>query len=133
MIVECGVAIIRKGSRVLIAQRRADDTLGSFWEFPGGKKEDAETLAACVEREVAEELGVRVAVGRAFMDVKKRYKGRTIHLNFFLCEHLAGEPRTLDCQRALWVEMGDLPNYKFPPANKPVIEQLLGRRPEGRH
>ena len=59
--VACG--IVRRADRVLIAQRPAKALLGGLWEFPGGKRERGETLAACLRRELREELGIRVRVG----------------------------------------------------------------------
>src|SRR5438874_723809 len=54
--VRVGLAIIVSKGRILIAKRKKSDTLGGFWEFPGGKCEPTETLEECVRREVAEEL-----------------------------------------------------------------------------
>ena len=123
-VIPCGVAVIRRGRDFLIAQRNADDTLGSFWEFPGGKKDPSETFEQCVSREVEEELGIRVAVERPLMDVRRRYKGRIIWLNFFLCAHVSGEPRPIECQKVQWADVTKLKHFKFPPANDLLIEML---------
>ena len=124
-VIPCGVAIIRRGREFLIAQRNAEDTLGSLWEFPGGKKMRDESFEECVVREVEEEVGIRVRVERPFMDVKKKYEQRTIWLNFFLCGHVSGDPRPIECQKVLWSDVMELSKYEFPPANKPVIENLI--------
>ena len=124
-VIPCGVAIIRRGRQILISQRRPDDTLGLYWEFPGGKKMSGESFEECARREAEEELGVQVAVRRLFMDVKKRYDTKIVWLNFFLCDYLGGEPRPLECERVLWSDVTELPNFQFPPANKRVIESLL--------
>ena len=50
--------------------------------------------------------------------------GKIIWLNFYLCEHLSGDPRPIECQRFLWVDLAELANYNFPPANELVIEKL---------
>ncbi len=124
-VIPCGVAIIRHGERFLISQRRADDTLGSFWEFPGGKKAETESFEDCAVRETMEEIGVSIRVERLFMDVKKRYKGKTIWLHFFLCDYISGEPRAIDCQDTAWTDLAGLKKFKFPPTNQPVIERLF--------
>jgi hypothetical protein len=36
--------------RYLITQRMADDTLGGYWEFPGGKVDPGEELQAALRR-----------------------------------------------------------------------------------
>ena len=124
-VIPCGVALIRRDREFLIAQRNAGDTLGSFWEFPGGKKESGECFEECVAREAMEELGIRVAVHEKFFDVRKHYNGRVIWLNFYLCSHISGEPKPIECQEVRWVDVAELRKVKFPPANAPVVEKLI--------
>ncbi|MGW8391807.1 DinB family protein [Pseudoduganella sp. HUAS MS19] len=52
-----GVFCAPDGRVVLLKNEREE------WELPGGRIEDGETAAACLAREVWEELGVRVDVG----------------------------------------------------------------------
>ena len=56
-------AVIEHDGRILIARRKPTDTLGGFWEFPGGKVEKGETPQECLEREILEELGVESTAG----------------------------------------------------------------------
>jgi mutator protein MutT len=123
-VIPCGVALIRRGRQFLISQRCKDDTFGSKWEFPGGKKEPGETFEECVAREVKEETGVEVQVHQKFMEVRRRYHERVIWLNFYLCSYLSGEPRPVDCAQVLWADIDELKKYDFPPANDAVIQKL---------
>ncbi|MBI2095134.1 MAG: NUDIX domain-containing protein [Candidatus Omnitrophica bacterium] len=97
-VIPCGVALVRRGRKFLVAQRNREDTFGSYWEFPGGKKDPGETFEECVVREIKEETGIDVRVEKKFMELKKTYPERVIWLNFYLCAHLGGEPRPIDCQ-----------------------------------
>ena len=126
-VIPCGVGLIRDGRRFLIAQRNSGDTFGSFWEFPGGKRENGETFEDCVVREVLEELGVRVAVESKFMEIRREHNQKIIWLNFYLCAYLSGEPKPLDCQKVLWVDVAELERYHFPPANERIIAELVAR------
>lgn len=122
--IPCGVALIRRGGEFLIAQRNKNDSFGSLWEFPGGKKNPDESFEQCVAREVKEEVGIDVQVHDKFMEMRRPYHDRIIWLNFFLCSHISGEPKPVDCQKVEWVSIENLKNYSFPPANDAVIEKL---------
>ncbi|MCG3176777.1 MAG: 8-oxo-dGTP diphosphatase [Candidatus Omnitrophica bacterium] len=126
-VIACGVAIIRDGRRVLIAQRCEGDSFGSFWEFPGGKRDAGESFESCVVREAAEELGIEIAVESKLTEIRRRHKERVIWLNFYLCRHVSGEPRPLECQQVRWVDVAELGDYLFPPANEIVIRELQQR------
>ena len=56
-------AILHEG-RVLVARRTRPADLAGRWELPGGKVEPGESDAAALVRELREELGVDVEVGR---------------------------------------------------------------------
>ena len=126
-VIPCGVALIRRERQFLISQRNADDTFGSFWEFPGGRRNPGERFEVCVVRETREELGVEVSVEKKFMEIRKEYNEKIIWLNFYLCAYVSGDPRPLECQKVLWVDVADLRNFRFPPANERVIDELLKR------
>ena len=61
-------AIILRDDRVLLARRSSGQKLAGFWEFPGGKVEAGETPESCLARELEEELGIGVHVGRKFAE-----------------------------------------------------------------
>ena len=56
-------AVIRRGDEVLLV-RRARGTAEGQWSIPGGRVEFGESLKAAVAREVEEETGLEVRVGR---------------------------------------------------------------------
>ena len=55
------LAVVWKAGAVLLV-KRANPPQAGHWGFPGGHLERGETIAACAERELYEETGVR---GRA--------------------------------------------------------------------
>ncbi len=118
------MALIRRDREFLISQRKKNDSFGLLWEFPGGKKNPEESFEACVAREVKEEVGIDVIVHEKFMEIRRQYHERVIWLNFFLCSHVSGEPKPVDCEKVEWVKVENLKNYPFPPANDMVIEKL---------
>jgi predicted DCC family thiol-disulfide oxidoreductase YuxK/ADP-ribose pyrophosphatase YjhB (NUDIX family) len=58
--VGCGAAILR-GNRLLLVKRRKPPEAG-FWSLPGGKVEFLERAEEAVIREIAEEIGVAIAL-----------------------------------------------------------------------
>jgi len=60
-VVAVGGVVVAEDALLLV--RRATPPQVGRWTVPGGRVEGGETLAAAVEREVAEETGLRVACG----------------------------------------------------------------------
>ena len=129
-IVDVGCAVITKEGKVLIAQRKEDDHLGGYWEFPGGKREEGESLEACLIREAEEELGIQILPKLFLQRVAHISPARELRLHFMLCDWIAGEPVALDCADFRWVVPQELKNFRFPPADDGVIAELIEKQGE---
>ena len=66
-------AVIERDHSFLVTRRPRGAHLEGYWEFPGGKCDPGESLAACLQREILEELDVEVAVGREIFSVAHDY------------------------------------------------------------
>jgi len=122
--IEVSAALIFRNGKLLITQRHAKSHLGGLWEFPGGKREAGETFEQCLVREIREELGVEIAVGELFEEVAHRYPEKSVHLKFFICQLVAGEPQPLDCAAIKWVAKSELAGFEFPAADARLLEKL---------
>ena len=116
--------VIWRDERVLIAKRPQGTHLEGFWEFPGGKQEEGESLAECLEREIKEELGLKVIADKPILTISHEYDSKMITLHVFNCKRLAGEQEDLHCKEIRWVDPMDLTKYHFPPPDQKVIEFL---------
>ena len=116
--------LIWRDGRVLITKRPEGTHLAGYWEFPGGKKEDDETLEACLEREIREELGMEVRTGICLKTVHHEYEAKSITLHVFHCTHVNGRPLPLENQESRWVKPEDLKNHTFPPPDLEIIEMI---------
>ncbi len=123
--IDAAIAIVTRGGKVLVCQRKDDDTFGGYWEFPGGKQEAGETLEQCLARELMEELNIRARPIIALTPVVHDYPQVMLRLHPFLCEHESGEPELLECQATRWINPIQLRDYRFPPANESLIEQVI--------
>ena len=128
---EVVVAVIRRKNLYLVAQRRAGDSFGGLWEFPGGKLHAGEALEEGLVREIQEELGIRIAVDAERMVLEHRYPERLIRLHCFDCRWVEGEPRAIECAAWRWVRVEELEGLKFPPASGPLIQVIAGRSNPG--
>ena len=118
--------IQREDGRMLIAQRPLQGMLGGLWEFPGGKREGDEPLAECLKREIREELGVEIAVGRQIATVRHAYTHFRITLYAFACALISGEPQPIECADWAWVTLDELGQYAFPVTDQKIIAVLRG-------
>lgn len=117
-------------SPLLIAQRPQDGMLGGLWEFPGGKLEpDDADLAACLRREIREELAIDITVGEAITQVRHAYTHFRITLHVFHARHLHGEPQALGCADWRWITLDELDAYPFPVTDQKVIATLRDNQP----
>lgn len=125
-VVEVSAGLVFRGGQLLITQRLAGAHLAGLWEFPGGKREPAETYEECLRRELHEELGVQVLVHEEIERITHRYPEKTVHLRFFRCTLAEGsaEPRALGCAAVAWVTRETLGNYAFPAADARLLEWL---------
>ncbi len=120
-----GVAVIwNEQGKILIDKRRPQGLHGGFWEFPGGKIEPGETMEACIEREIMEELGIVIAVGASLMTIEHDYTNFTVTLCVHNCRYLSGEPQTLECDEIRWVTLEEIDQFTFPKANEQIIAVL---------
>jgi A/G-specific adenine glycosylase len=105
--------------------------LGGLWEFPGGKRERGETLAAAARREIREETGVRVRVGRKLCLVRHAYSHFRIRLHAFECAYEGGRAQARTSAEVRWAPIGRLRDYPFPTANRRILDVLLSRNRQG--
>ena len=116
-------AVVEDDDRFLLTRRLRGTHLEGRWEFPGGKCHSGESLVACLMREIDEELGCAVTVGRELYTITHAYPERTVELHFFACT-LAGEPQPLLGQEMRWVPRDELRSLSFPAADRALIDLL---------
>ena len=119
-------AILERGGLVLAAQRSAAMSLPLKWEFPGGKIEPGESMTECLQRELFEELGVCVDVGKSLPPVTHHYPTFTVTLYPFVCAIRCGEIITLHEHAAMtWLPPQELLTLDWAEADLPVIQSYL--------
>jgi len=124
--VDVTAAVIRRlrGGRMLIAQRPTGGMLGGLWEFPGGKVERGESLAEGLRREIREELGIEIEVGRPLARVEHAYTHFRITLYAFECSCRSNPVKGV----WRWARLSDLANLAMPSADRKIIAEMQQAR-----
>ncbi|MGD0907979.1 MAG: (deoxy)nucleoside triphosphate pyrophosphohydrolase [Candidatus Acidiferrales bacterium] len=120
-------ALITRDSKLLICQRRHDDTHPLQWEFPGGKVEPGETPMQALERELREELGIDAIIGKELFRARHRYRDSETELVliFFRAEvDSASDLQNLVFERFEWTDLQSLLRYRFLAADNELIALL---------
>jgi 8-oxo-dGTP diphosphatase len=118
-------ALITKGGRIVVAQRKEGDEWGLYWEFPGGTLEEDEGPHECIKRELREELGIGVEILNIQQVAFKQYEHCNILLLVYQCRIRAGIPTAIGCREVKWVGKEELKELRMPPADEAVRERLL--------
>ena len=120
--IHVAVGVIRRqDGRVLITRRPENTHQGGRWEFPGGKVEPGEDLEIALGRELEEELGIRPLELRPLLRIPWHYPDKSVLLDTWEVRRFRGEPVAREGQPLRWVVPRDLPRYRFPDANTPII------------
>ena len=117
-------ALVRDGSKILMSRRRADQPMPNLWEFPGGKVEPGEAPTDALAREVREELGCEVAVGRIHDVVFHAYPEFDLYMLVYAATITAGTPHAVDVAEVAWIEAARLPDLELLPADYPLARAL---------
>lgn len=112
--------------RILLARRTEGRDLAGLWEFPGGKVEPGESPEDALVRELREELGIEATVGAPVACVPLETPGKRLLLDVREVA-FSGHPRGLEGQPLAWVPLRKLVDYPMPPADLPVVAELLLR------
>jgi A/G-specific adenine glycosylase len=128
--IEVVVAVIEMNGRVLLQERPSGGLLAGLWEFPGGKVEPGESLAAALRREIREELGVGIENVRHLTSVRHAYTRFQVRLHAYACGIRAADFRPGPRRR--WVRLGMLKRYPLPSGSVKIVDFLAGRKKASR-
>ncbi len=124
-ITEVAAAVIeRPDGEFLLACRPEGKPYPGYWEFPGGKIEPGEDPRAALDRELEEELGIRVREATPWITRVYAYTHATVRLHFFRVSAWDGEPQPLEDQAIAWQRIESPDVSPMLPANAPVLAAL---------
>ncbi len=121
--IEVVAAIIIRDGKLFTTQRG----YGEFkdgWEFPGGKMEVGETMQQALERELREELVIKVKATDLIKTVEYEYPNFKLTMHCLKTEIIQGEPNLLEHEDAKWITKDQIDSVAWLPADLEVVEEI---------
>ncbi len=126
--VHVAVGVISDGGDKVLVARRADHLhQGGLWEFPGGKVEPGETVQQALQRELHEELAIRIDAIEPLLTIAHDYGDKSVLLDVWWVASFTGEPEGREGQPLRWAAIAELRALEFPAANRAIIDALVAR------
>ena len=126
--VHVAVGVLMAGDgRFLLTSRPQGKAYAGFWEFPGGKLEDGESVEQALRRELQEEIGVTIAEAFPWREQVVDYPHALVRLHFCKVFAWTGDLDMREGQSFAWER---LPVACAPilPGTVPVLEWLASER-----
>lgn len=123
-IIQVVVGVLRRSGTVLVAKRQTHQSHANYWEFPGGKVNEGESLQAALQRELLEEVGVKVSGGQPLIVIPWQYDDVRVRLHVYVIDDWVGEPQGKEGQQLAWQSLAQLNVDDFPAANRGIFNAL---------
>ena len=118
---------LHRPTRLLAGRRSAPKSLAGRWEFAGGKVEPGEDPRDALHRELAEELGVQVELGKPILPDQGALwpilHGHAMQIWFV--QIIAGDPEPLaDHDELRWLPVDDLYQVPWLEPDLPIVHAV---------
>lgn len=122
-----GKAVIRKDGRILLLKRSPESGWNpGLWEIPGGKLNYGEDLVEALRREVEEEAGLIILVGRPLKTWHFAKEPFWVTGVTFLCDYISGDVRLSPEHAAhAWIDPHSFKEYRLDPSTEEQIASYL--------
>lgn len=119
--------LLQPDGHFLLTSRPEGKVYAGYWEFPGGKLEEGESVEEALRRELHEEIGVTIGAAHPWRDTVVDYPHALVQLHFCKVTEWAGELHMHEGQQFSWQQ---LPVQVEPvlPGTVPVLEWLEQER-----
>ena len=118
--------LLNSENRYLLGQRPEGKPYEGYWELPGGKIEQGESVFDALKRELQEELGIEITSSKELTVLEHDYPHAYVRLHVSIIRDWLGVPRGCEGQQLSWQKISEEGPSVEPllPAAWPMLEQL---------
>ena len=119
--------VVRKGGRVLVGQRPADELLGGLWAFPAAECRAGLDQGDGLRQMLRAEWGIDVALGPRVQTLYHGFTHFKLILHVFECEWCSGRIKRGPTPRR-WMRLAELGHYPMGKTDRQIAEALQAPR-----
>lgn len=116
------VGIMEKEGRYFFQRRPESGLLAKMWEFPGGKREEGESLEDALRRELKEECNVEVVSEKFWKKFLHFYVQYRVSLYVYFVK-VKSYPVLLDDRK--WLHLDEIKDYVIPGGTVKILNSLI--------
>ncbi len=124
-------ALVVRDGKVLLGKRTSRTRFANMWDAFGGHREEGETPAHTLVRELYEELGIRVTAAKFLHEYEDKdpTSKETYHHHLYLVTGWQGEPRIANKEHSeiRWCTAEEAGKLKLQPHLKKAIREVLAK------
>jgi 8-oxo-dGTP diphosphatase len=130
--IEVAAGILMNNGQVLCLQRGAGkyDYISYKYEFPGGKLESHESPIEALQRELAEEMNIKVPVSELnyYLTISHSYPDFKITMHCFLCNLKNRSFELVEHIAFQWLDPSELEQLDWAAADLPIVSRLMAEK-----
>lgn len=111
--------------RILVVRRGPEQSGAGAWEFPGGKVEKGESPEQALAREIQEELGIEIKVGKFLGEMDYAYPSKVIRLRVYWAEAMSSDLVLSEHDAYKWSLPEEIQVSELSEADRPFVDMIL--------
>lgn len=120
--------IVNSKSHVLVAQRGAHQHGCGNWELPGGKINIDEDSLSALQRELNEEIGIKVTKAKPWIKTPYSDSNGEMLLDIWIVEQFSGKICSMEGQALRWIDKNEFIALFHLSEKDPGIDAILKTR-----
>ncbi len=124
-LLQVSIALVRNSSNQYLLSKRVKGKIHSGqWEFPGGKIEVGESPGMAIDRELKEELGIKVASKSYRVQYFYPYPNLYVHLFVWNIDSYIGLATSMEGQEVAWFDSQVINSVDYLAGDQKILHSI---------